>query len=244
MIGVLYLAALGMTTARAGAETVEVKAKPASALSAGASAHAEQRASADRTVEARKSENRGGTTGATYFGCPDAHTPYDVMLCPADSGTGVVEAARTITRAPAAGCALPSEPWGIPAALDAAISGPADKDRACMKALLIPQAHLIMASVGADGTPNYTLQTLDDWIARTKSRGHIILEEEQLNFRLETEGGVAHLWSLYALRSDGKAVARGINSIQAIKEAGGWRVASIMVQAESDSAPLPEKYIP
>ena len=31
----------------------------------------------------------------------------------------------------------------------------------------------------------------------------------------------------------------GINSIQAIKEAGGWRVTGIMVQAESASAPLP-----
>jgi len=124
-----------------------------------------------------------------------------------------------------------------------AISGPADKDRACMKALLIPEAHLIFTSVGADGTPSYRLETLDDWIARTKSRGHITLEEKQLNFHLETEGGIAHLWSLYSLRSDGKAVARGINSIQAVKEPGGWRVASITVQAESASAPFPEEYV-
>lgn len=33
------------------------------------------------------------------------------------------------------GCVLPSEPWDVPAALDSAITGPADKDRACMKAL-------------------------------------------------------------------------------------------------------------
>ena len=49
----------------------------------------------------------------------------------------------------------------------------------------------------------------------------------------------AHIWSSYALYSDGKQVARGINSIQAVKEAGGWRVAGIMVQAESATAPLP-----
>jgi len=55
---------------------------------------------------------------------------------------------------------------------------------------------------------------------------------------------MAHLWSVYALRSDGKAVARGINSIQAIKEAGGWRVAGIVVQAESAAAPLPKEYQP
>src|SRR3984957_10127154 len=86
-------------------------------------------------------------------------------------------AGSAMAQAPDAGCVLPSEPKGIPAAIDAAITGPADKDRACMKALLIPEARY---------------------------------------------GNIAHLWSSYALYSDGKQVARGINSIQAIKEAGGW----------------------
>jgi hypothetical protein len=156
----------------------------------------------------------------------------------------VALAGNGMAQAPGAGCALPSEPWGIPAALDAAISGPADKDRACMKALLIPEARMMFASVGPDGAPSYRLQTLDDWIARAKSRGHVVLEEKQLNFRIDRYGDIAHVWSLYALRSDGKAVARGINSIQAIKEPGGWRVASITVQAESASAPLPAEYLP
>src|SRR5437764_8406654 len=86
-------------------------------------------------------------------------------------------AGNAMAQAPDAGCALPSEPWGIPAALDAAISGPADKDRGCMKVLLIPEARLMFASVSADGSLSYRLQTLDDWIARQKSRGHAIVEE-------------------------------------------------------------------
>src|SRR5438093_1130538 len=45
-------------------------------------------------------------------------------------------------------------------------------------------------------------------------------------------------------QTDGKQVARGINSIQAIKEAGGWRVTGIMVQAESAPAPLLQEYLP
>jgi hypothetical protein len=143
-----------------------------------------------------------------------------------------------------AGCALPSEPWGIPAALDAAISGPAGKDRACMKALLIPEARLMFASVGADGTPSYRLETLDDWISRIKARGHITLEEKQLNFRIDRYGAIAHLWGLYALRSGGKAVARGINSIEAIEEPDGWRIAGITVQTESATARLPREYLP
>ena len=153
-------------------------------------------------------------------------------------------AGSAVAQAPSAGCALPSEPEGIPAAFDAAISGPADKDRACMKALLIPEERMMFVSVGADGTPSYSIQSLDDWIARVKARGHTMLEEKQLKFRIERYGNIAHLWSSYALHSDGKQVARGINSIQAIKEAGGWRVTGIMIQAESATLPLPKEYLP
>src|SRR5207249_281274 len=144
-----------------------------------------------------------------------------------------------MAQAPDAGCALPSEPEGIPGAIDAAITGPMDKDRACMKALLIPEARMMFVSLGTDGATTYRLETLDDWIARVKARGHALLEEKQLKFHIERYGQIAHLWSSYALY-----VARGINSIQAIKEAGGWRVTGIMVQAESVTAPLPKEYLP
>ena len=153
-------------------------------------------------------------------------------------------AGNAMAQTPDDGCALPSEPEGIPAALDAAISGPADKDRACMKALLIPDARMMFVSLGADGSPSYRLETVDEWVARVKTRGHAMLEEKQLKFHIERYANIAHLWSSYALHSDGKQVARGINSIQAIKDAGGWRVTSIMVLAESATAPLPKEYLP
>src|SRR5438105_7075588 len=134
-------------------------------------------------------------------------------------------AGSAMAQAPDASCALPSEPEGIPAALDAAITGPADKDRACMKALLIPEARMMFVSIDADGTPSYRLETLDDWIGRVKPRGHTMLEEKQLKFHIERYGNIAHLWSSYALYSDGKQVARGINSIQRSKKpaVGGLR---------------------
>ncbi len=66
--------------------------------------------------------------------------------------------------------------------------------------------------------------TLDEWIDRVKARGHVMLEEKQLYFQIEHSGNIAHVRSRYVLYSDGKQVARGINSIQAIKGAGGRRV--------------------
>lgn len=113
-----------------------------------------------------------------------------------------------------------------------------------MKALLIPEVRLMFVSLGTDGAPTYRLETLDDWIARVKARGHAMLEERELKFHIERYGNIAHLWSSYALLSDGKQVTRGINSIQAIREAGGWRVTGIMVQAESAAEPLPKEYLP
>jgi hypothetical protein len=149
-----------------------------------------------------------------------------------------------MAQAPDGACALPADPAAIPAAIDAAITGPADKDRACMKALFIPEARMIVVSIGADGSPSYTILNVDDWIARVKTRGHAMLEEKQLKFHIQRYGNIVHLWSTYALHSDGKQVARGINSIQAIKEAGGWRIMGVMWQAESASAPLPKEYLP
>ena len=149
-------------------------------------------------------------------------------------------AGPAMAQTPNAGCALPADPDGIAAAVDAAISGPADKDRACMKALFIPEARLTFVSVGADGAPSYRLETLDEWIARVKARGHAVLEEKQLNVHIEHDGNVAHLWTNYTLQSDGKQAGRGINSIQAIKAAGGWRVSGILVQAAPVTAPLPK----
>ena len=153
-------------------------------------------------------------------------------------------AGSAVAQAPDASCALPSEPEGIPATLDAAISGPADRDRACMKALLIPEARLMFVSLGTDGAPTYRIETLDDWLARVKARGHSMLEEKQLNCRIERYGNIAQLRSSYTLQTDRKQVARDINSIEAIKEARGWRVTGIMVQAESATAPLPKEYLP
>ena len=113
-----------------------------------------------------------------------------------------------------------------------------------MKALFKPEARMTFVSIGADGTPSYTILTVDDWIARDKARGHAMLEEKQLKFHIERYGNIVHLWSTYALHSDGKQVARGINSIQAIKEVAGWRVMGVMWQAESAAAPLPKEYLP
>jgi hypothetical protein len=131
-------------------------------------------------------------------------------------------------------------------AIDDAISGPADKDRTCLRALFRPGATLTALIVDKNRILKPTEFTVEDWIERVKKRGSTALYERQVKFTIETYGSIAHLWSTYEIRDtpEGAAKTRGINSIQAINNGEEWKVAEILWQAESPSTLVPEKYLP
>jgi hypothetical protein len=131
-------------------------------------------------------------------------------------------------------------------AIDAGVSGPADKDRTCFRALFLPDARLIPIRVAKDGTATPVVLTVDDWINAVKKRGSVMVVEKQLKVKIETWAHLAHLWSTYEtiLGDDPKAGDRGINSIQAVYDGKQWRIQQIIWQAETPADPVPEKYLP
>jgi hypothetical protein len=167
-----------------------------------------------------------------------------LRVCLLSAMIGGAAAGHALAQPQQPACSLPAKPAAIAAAVDAAISGPADKDRSCMRQLFLPEAHLIIVTEGAEGALQYTVLTLDDWITRVKARGSALLQEKQVKFSVASFGGIVHLWSTYVYHSDGKQVARGINSIQAVNVGGGWRVSGVLWQAESAASPLPKEVLP
>lgn len=131
-------------------------------------------------------------------------------------------------------------------ALDDAVSGPVDKDRTCMRQVLLPDARLIPVSKAKDGAVSPHILTVDDWITRVKSSGHAPFYEVQVKYPAEVYGHIAHLWSTYEIRPtpDGKPEVRGINSIQAVFNGSEWKVMEILWQAETPDEPIPAKYLP
>lgn len=131
-------------------------------------------------------------------------------------------------------------------ALDDAVSGPVDKDRTCLRQVLLPDARLIPVSKGKDGAVSPHILTVDDWIARVKASGHPPFYEVQVKYPAEVYGHIAHLWSTYEIRPtpDGKPEVRGINSIQAVFNGNEWKVMEILWQAETPDEPVPQKYLP
>ena len=134
----------------------------------------------------------------------------------------------------------------LTSALDEAVSGPVGKDRACLRVLLTPEARLTVITPKPDGTTTVSPLTLDNWIAHVKAANVPAFYEQQVKVKTDRFGHLAHLWSTYFLRMnpDAAPTVRGINSIQAVKVGGQWKILGIVWQAETASEKLPSIDLP
>lgn len=132
------------------------------------------------------------------------------------------------------------------AALDDAVSGPANKDRACLRQILLPEARLSPIRQLEDGSFAPRILTVDDWIDAVAKRGSEEMFERQVKVKSDTYGHFAQLWSTYEIRPtpDGKATVTGINSVQAVFDGKRWRVLTVLWEPNSTAGPVPEKYLP
>jgi len=137
----------------------------------------------------------------------------------------------------------------IVAALYDVISGPAgqkrDWDR--MRSLFVPGARLIPAVPSPTGA---TARVLDvegyiDRSGATLERNGFF--EREIARRMETFGNIAHVFSTYESRhtaADPSPFARGINSIQLLKDGDRWWVVTVYWDSERAGTAIPAEYLP
>jgi hypothetical protein len=174
-----------------------------------------------------------------------------ISLCLATAvvfATPALHSQNTETKpADAAAACLPSTTLQeLTKALDDAVSGPGDKDRTCLRGLLLPDARLTPIRQEQDGSFGPRVLTVEDWINAVARRGSTPLYEKQIKVISESYGHFAHLWSTYEIRDtpDGKATVTGVNSVQAVNDGKRWRVLSTLWEPDSTAGPIPEKYRP
>jgi hypothetical protein len=131
-------------------------------------------------------------------------------------------------------------------ALDDAVSGPGDKDRTCLKELMMSDARLIPVAKSPNGTWAPHPLTVEDWISRVAKRGSEKFYEVQVKYSVESYGQIAQLWSTFEIRPTpgGKPAARGINAIQAVNDGSGWKVSQIVWKDESPDDPIAARDLP
>lgn len=123
----------------------------------------------------------------------------------------------------------------------AMISGPAGpRDWSRQANCFHPEARQIRTTIDAQGRPQLTIMSLEDYAAGTAPffAAHAFYEIE-IGRRVELFGTIAHAWSAYEARDtldpDAAPERRGINSIQLTRDADkGWRIIAMIWDNERD----------
>lgn len=115
------------------------------------------------------------------------------------------------------------------------------------RTLFIPEARLIAISSNESGRNSYFTWTYEEYVSQV---GPYFLEnpfyEVEVSHTSERFGNLVHRFSTYeSYRALGlEPFSRGINSIQLLHMDNRWWIVTIFWQSESDSLPLPKKYLP
>lgn len=129
---------------------------------------------------------------------------------------------------------------------DSIESGPQhNPDWSVFKQLFIPEARL-----GRIRDEGYELVTPAGFAANydtLRARGVIQrFKEHEIGRTTERFGNVMHVFSTYEsdyATNEGPQKARGINSIQLIRQDGRWWVATIIWDVETPDRPIPSQYL-
>jgi hypothetical protein len=158
--------------------------------------------------------------------------------------------AQETPKAPVARPADVTSVDAIVAALYDVISGPAgqkrDWDR--MRSLFVPGARLIPSVANPSGGATARVLDVDGYIQRAST----VLErdgffEHEIARKTDAFGNIAHLFSTYESRhaaADAAPFARGINSIQLLKDGDRWWIVTVYWDAERPGNTIPAQYLP
>jgi hypothetical protein len=133
------------------------------------------------------------------------------------------------------------------AAIYDVISGPKGaRDWNRFNSLFAKDARLIAVRVPKEGKPVLVVMTPAGYAERA---GSYFLEhgffEHELSRKTDSYGAMTHIYTTYESREtkDGKAIDRGINSMEFFYDGERWWCVEIYWDAERPGNPIPEKYL-
>lgn len=120
------------------------------------------------------------------------------------------------------------------------------RDWARYLSLFVPDARLIAARPGADGTAGAMFLSVADYVEANRTyfeKGGFF--DKEIARRTQTFGNMTHVWSTYESRrkaEDEKPYLRGINSLQILRDGDRYWIINAFWEYERPDNPLPEQY--
>ena len=121
-----------------------------------------------------------------------------------------------------------------------------DPEYETFKSLFADGAHLI----SVQDTNSYTItpDEFEQGLTQQRESGKLIsFEEYEIHRETDRYGNILHVFSTYQTNletPEGNDSARGINSIQMMKDVGEWKIVSIIWYEENEAHLLPDEYLP
>jgi hypothetical protein len=115
------------------------------------------------------------------------------------------------------------------------------------RSLFLPQARMIAARPGPDGSAGAMVLGIDEYIKSNQNyfeKGGFF--DREAGRRVEAFGQIAHVWSVYESRHTKDApepYVRGINSIELLKDGERWWIVSVFWDFERADNPIPDEYL-
>jgi hypothetical protein len=136
-------------------------------------------------------------------------------------------------------------------ALYEVISGPANqkRDKKRFRSLFMRGARIIPTSPRGDGGGAIArVYKVGEFYQRVnKNTAKMGFYEKEIARQTQTYGNIAHVFSTYESRSaadDTEPFARGVNSIQLLKDGDHWQVVTIFWDFERSGNAIPKQYLP
>mgnify|MGYP002381163001 CR=1 FL=1 len=113
--------------------------------------------------------------------------------------------------------------------------------------LFVPDARLIVARAGEQGSAGTIFLPVPDYIAANKTyfeKGGFM--DKEVARRTESFSNIVHVWSTYESRrsaGDASPYLRGINSIQLLKDGERYWIVNVFWDNETPETQIPEKYL-
>ncbi|MFN2400687.1 MAG: hypothetical protein ABR543_18930 [Gemmatimonadaceae bacterium] len=176
-----------------------------------------------------------------------------LSLIPTATVAAQGETKKTDSTLAAKPAANPSDVVSVDAIIGAlydVISGPAGHKRNWdrMRSLFAPGARLIVARAMPNGGAQPFMMDVEGYIQRAgpglEREGFF---EREVFSKQQAFGNILHRFSTYESRhnkDDAKPFARGINSIQLLKDGNRWWVVTVYWDSEREGNPITAEYLP
>lgn len=122
----------------------------------------------------------------------------------------------------------------VRAAVEQVFEGMRTADADLVREVLAPGVRF--AGVGDDGT--VTVQPLDGWLNAIGTSGGR-WDEQVYDIEVQVDGNMASAWVPFTFYLDGAISHCGINSIELMRDAGGWKVTQIADTRRTEGCPDP-----